>query len=94
MRLIFPHEDHKRKYDMQEAKLAKALLGCFEPGRKDARFKEWDGEDASGCLGQELRWYMEERASVSGFNWSIERLCFVPQCHLFNLLTPSAMSAP
>jgi DNA ligase 4 len=65
MRLIFPHEDHKRKYDMQEAKLAKALLGCFEPGRKDARFKQWDGEDASGCLGQELRWYMEERDSVS-----------------------------
>ncbi|KAH6916220.1 hypothetical protein BKA70DRAFT_1216449 [Coprinopsis sp. MPI-PUGE-AT-0042] len=63
MRLIFPHEDHKRKYDMQEAKLAKALLGCFEPGRKDARFKEWDGEDASGCLGQELRWYLEERDS-------------------------------
>ncbi|KAG2011553.1 DNA ligase I [Coprinopsis cinerea AmutBmut pab1-1] len=60
-RLIFPHEDFKRKYDMQELRLQGLLTQCF--GFNPSRFSEWKSPDASGCLGHELRSILEEMDS-------------------------------
>ncbi|EFI27392.1 hypothetical protein CC1G_14863 [Coprinopsis cinerea okayama7 len=57
-RLIFPHEDFKRKYDMQELRLQGLLAQCF--GFNPSRFSEWKSPDASGCLGHELRSILED----------------------------------
>ncbi|TFK17324.1 hypothetical protein FA15DRAFT_338182 [Coprinopsis marcescibilis] len=57
-RLIFPEEDHKRKYDMKESRLSEMLASCY--GFSKAKFAQWDHSDASGCLGQELRSILEQ----------------------------------
>ena len=58
-RLLFPEEDVRRKYDMQETRLAGYLADCFGI-RKDI-LVNWRGEDREGCLGVEVRKAIEER---------------------------------
>ncbi|KAJ6457176.1 hypothetical protein C8R47DRAFT_173370 [Mycena vitilis] len=51
-RLLFPDEDSRRKYDMQETRLASALANCF--GVSAMALSQWAGDGASGCLGEEV----------------------------------------
>ena len=54
-RFLFPEEDIRRKYALQETRLAQYLvkiLGVSSEGRGE-RLKKWQGEDAIGCLGEE-----------------------------------------
>ncbi|KAI0761805.1 hypothetical protein BD413DRAFT_646329 [Trametes elegans] len=57
-RWLFPEEDFRRKYGMQEMRLAQCLAkvfgvstGCYGRGE---RLRNWQGEDAIGCLGNEV----------------------------------------
>lgn len=63
-RLLFPEEDAKRKYDMQEARLAnaisKALCVSHTPHGRGQRLSTWKAENAVGCLGHEVRKVLEE----------------------------------
>ena len=56
-RFLFPEEDAKRKYDMQETRLAhtisKAL--CLSRKGRGERLAAWKAETAVGCLGLEVR---------------------------------------
>ncbi|KDR65743.1 hypothetical protein GALMADRAFT_148452 [Galerina marginata CBS 339.88] len=52
-RMLFPEEDIRRKYDIQETRMTQLLEQCFGIDRK--AFEKWSLEDASGCLGQELK---------------------------------------
>ena len=58
-RLLFPDEDTKRKYDMQEARLAqtiaKALCGVQIAHGRGECLAAWKAETAVGCLGLEVR---------------------------------------
>ncbi|KAJ2919477.1 hypothetical protein MD484_g929, partial [Candolleomyces efflorescens] len=56
-RLIFPEEDTKRKYDMQETRLVDILATCH--GLESRNFTQWDRLEGSGCLGQEVRTALE-----------------------------------
>ncbi|KAJ6621297.1 hypothetical protein B0H10DRAFT_2017849 [Mycena sp. CBHHK59/15] len=51
-RLLFPEEDIRRKYDMQETRLASALADCF--GISGNHLRRWRAHDSSGCLGEEV----------------------------------------
>ncbi|KAH9933457.1 uncharacterized protein B0H18DRAFT_928466 [Fomitopsis serialis] len=67
-RLLFPEEDAKRKYDMQEARLAQVLSGAFGLlGRGTERARGlaiWKAENAIGCLGFEVRKVLAESRGV------------------------------
>ncbi|KDQ19564.1 hypothetical protein BOTBODRAFT_28144 [Botryobasidium botryosum FD-172 SS1] len=69
-RLLFPEEDVRRKYDIQEARLAKLLpevLGVTADGlgARGSRLVNWAGggslmaRSVSGCLGHEVEHIME-----------------------------------
>lgn len=58
-RLLFPEEDGQRKYDMKEPKLIDELAKCY--GVDPRRFTQWSG--VSGCLGDEVRAYLEQANS-------------------------------
>jgi DNA ligase 4 len=65
--LLFPEDDLRRKYDMQEARLACQLAKCFgvsAEGRGEL-LRRWDGETTLGCLGGEVMKVLEEASSVS-----------------------------
>ncbi|KAJ7695203.1 hypothetical protein B0H17DRAFT_1056785 [Mycena rosella] len=51
-RLLFPEEDARRKYDMQETRLASALADCF--GISADALHQWGSDGSSGCLGEEV----------------------------------------
>ncbi|KAJ7634197.1 hypothetical protein DFH06DRAFT_1221373 [Mycena polygramma] len=51
-RLLFPDEDSRRKYDMQETRLASALANCL--GVSATILCQWAGDGSSGCLGEEV----------------------------------------
>ncbi|KAJ7439863.1 hypothetical protein FB451DRAFT_1445409 [Mycena latifolia] len=51
-RMLFPEEDTRRKYGMQETKLACALANCF--GISAKALDQWRTDGSSGCLGQEV----------------------------------------
>lgn len=61
-RMLFPEEDTRRKYDMQETRLAQYLAECF--GVDGKRFQGWFSESSSGCLGNELRLTLERICPV------------------------------
>ncbi len=61
-RLLFPEEDVRRKYDMQEKRLAQALGDAL--ATSDPRLFKWDQDGASGCLGAEVRHVMEKTSTV------------------------------
>lgn len=56
--LLFPEEDSHRKYDLQEARLSQLLPDCLDtstfPPTSTARLKQWNEQQNSGCLGQEI----------------------------------------
>ncbi|CAA7267386.1 unnamed protein product [Cyclocybe aegerita] len=56
-RLLFPEDDIRRKYEIQEARMTKLLLNCY--GLNARKFDENSLNEASGCLGQELRVVLE-----------------------------------
>ena len=56
----------RRKYDMQETRLAQELAKCIGisvQGRGDA-LKWWNGENSLGCLGEEVKKVIEKGSSV------------------------------
>ncbi|KAJ7435078.1 hypothetical protein B0H11DRAFT_685749 [Mycena galericulata] len=53
-RLLFPEEDARRKYDMQEARLASALADCFGIPAKAKHLRHWGTDGFTGCLGEEV----------------------------------------
>ncbi|KAF9499477.1 hypothetical protein BDN71DRAFT_1442154 [Pleurotus eryngii] len=57
-RLLFPEEDKKRKYELQETKFIPLLANCF--GFSSTSLEKWNAEGNSGCLGCELRRILEE----------------------------------
>ncbi|GLB41971.1 putative DNA ligase N terminus [Lyophyllum shimeji] len=58
-KLLFPDEDHYRKFDMQETRLAQNIAECF--GFDKACLDNWLAENASGCLGEELKLMLQRR---------------------------------
>lgn len=68
-RLLFPEEDVRRKYGLQEIRLAQYLtkiLGVSAAaGGRAERLRKWKGEDALGCLGKEVETVMAGRSTVS-----------------------------
>lgn len=51
-RLLFPEEDARRRYDMQEARLISAVADCF--GISASVLSQWKVDGFSGCLGEEV----------------------------------------
>ena len=68
-RLFFPEEDESRKYGLQEARLASALMDVFaldnDCNGSGAILNGWDGDNAVGCLGTQLRRVLEKGSPVS-----------------------------
>ncbi|KAI0358264.1 hypothetical protein OH77DRAFT_1449955 [Trametes cingulata] len=61
-RMLFPEEDIRRKYGMQETRLAQHLskilgVSSSTDGRGE-RLRKWKGEDCLGCLGDEVETVM------------------------------------
>ncbi|KAF8323539.1 uncharacterized protein EI90DRAFT_2935697 [Cantharellus anzutake] len=59
-RMLFPEEDHSRRYDMQERKLAQMLISVMNLSHNEgACLLKWSensyGHMAAGCLGLELQ---------------------------------------
>ncbi|KAG7443683.1 uncharacterized protein BT62DRAFT_325260 [Guyanagaster necrorhizus] len=61
-RLLFPDEDVRRKYDMQEKQLAQALRDAL--ATSNPRLLKWDQDGASGCLGAEVRQVMDQTSTI------------------------------
>ena len=61
-RLLFPEEDTKRKYEIQEKRLAGYLSGILGVSRK--KLESWDSEGATGCLGNELQRLLAPKFAV------------------------------
>ncbi|KAF7971295.1 hypothetical protein HWV62_21450 [Athelia sp. TMB] len=64
--ILFPEEDSRRKYGMQEARLAQELANCLGvsmKGRGEA-LRQWNGETATGCLGAEIGKVVDSASSV------------------------------
>lgn len=63
-RLLFPDEDAKRKYDMQETRLAqsisRALCVSHKMHERGESLAKWKAETAVGCLGLEVRRVIQE----------------------------------
>ncbi|KAJ7245174.1 hypothetical protein B0H12DRAFT_1211485 [Mycena haematopus] len=62
-RLLFPEEDTRRKYDMQETRLASALADCF--GTSAIPLRQWAADGSSGCLGEELLKVLNKTSSYA-----------------------------
>lgn len=60
-RLLFPEEDVRRKYGIQENRLASFLAKWI--GVPDRKLQCWKAAGASGCLGLELRQMLVIRSS-------------------------------
>ena len=58
-RMLFPEEDQRRRYDMQEKKLAQVIISALHLSRDDAvPLSGWSGNDnhhVAGCFGTELQ---------------------------------------
>ncbi|KAJ7043390.1 hypothetical protein C8F04DRAFT_718106 [Mycena alexandri] len=62
-RLLFPEEDTRRKYEMQETRLAAALADCF--GISATPLRQWGTDGSSGCLGDEVLDILNKSSSYS-----------------------------
>ncbi|KAF8817586.1 hypothetical protein BYT27DRAFT_7227272 [Phlegmacium glaucopus] len=60
-RMLFPEEDIRRRFDIQETKMTQLLADCF--GVEAKVFQKWSLEESSGCLGQELKVVLERSCS-------------------------------
>lgn len=61
-RLLFPEEDAKRKYDIQETRLARYLSEAL--GIPLEKLENWDSRDATGCFGAELERLLQLKSPV------------------------------
>lgn len=61
-KLLFPEEDHARKYDMQETRLSQHLAECFSVNSQN--FQSWCSENSSGCLGAEVKVVLDKICPV------------------------------
>lgn len=61
-RLLFPEEDIKRKYDIQETRLANYLSQCL--GLPRDNLENWNSNDSPGCLGNELKRLLQPKFPV------------------------------
>lgn len=70
-RLLFPDHDADRKYGMQEARLAQYLAEIIgvstSPGGRGNALVNWNGENAVGCLGNEVQDVLEKSTSVTAY---------------------------
>ena len=61
--------DVKRRYDMQEARLAQHLAQVFgvsrDSGGRGLRLSRWNADGSSGCLGTEVGEILAAAAGVS-----------------------------
>lgn len=67
--LLFPEEDSRRKYDMQETRLAQELTKCFGismQGRGE-NLRCWNGETTTGCLGGEVAKVLRSASSAGDY---------------------------
>lgn len=64
-KLLFPEEDHHRKYNMQETRLAEHLAECF--GLNSRQLQQWCEGNSSGCLGEELKLVLRTFSTVRVF---------------------------
>ncbi|KAF8892101.1 hypothetical protein BD779DRAFT_1510846 [Infundibulicybe gibba] len=81
-RLLFPEEDARRKYHMQETTLAKALGQSL--GLDPAHLDKWAADGSSGCLGEELKALLE--ASYPDMDGGISPLSILQVDHLLDEL--------
>ncbi|KAH9479593.1 Enoyl-[acyl-carrier-protein] reductase, mitochondrial [Psilocybe cubensis] len=65
-KFLFPEEDWRRRYDIQEKTMAKLLQECY--GINEALFDSLSLEESSGCLGEELKVVLNQRTSEEGQN--------------------------
>jgi DNA ligase-4 len=66
-RWLFPEQDLRRKYAMQEKRLASQLADALAlPQQATTRLMGWHKDARVGCLGGELKQILEERGQVSG----------------------------
>ncbi|GBE86340.1 predicted protein [Sparassis crispa] len=92
-RLLFPEEDVRRKYGMQETRLGLHLsnvlaLSNITHGR-GRRLMHWNSQGALGCLGVEVRDIMSESSAVTESSISITEV----DALLTELATTCAFSA-
>ncbi|KAH9849855.1 hypothetical protein C2E23DRAFT_877883 [Lenzites betulinus] len=77
-RMLFPEEDIRRKYGMQEPRLAQCvtkILGVSSaPKGRGHRLKNWKGGDALGCLGNEVATVMAGSSTVYTSSISLARV--------------------
>jgi len=64
-RLLFPEDDVKRRYDIQETRMCQLLVDALGISARD--FEKWALEESSGCLGEEVRSVMERHGQVGLF---------------------------
>ncbi|KAF9005904.1 ATP-dependent DNA ligase [Cyathus striatus] len=57
LRFLFPEEDIRRKYEIQEARLIKHLTESL--GLNKDALKGWSDEESVGCLGEEVKKALE-----------------------------------
>jgi DNA ligase 4 len=81
--LLFPEEDSRRKYDMQETRLSRELAKCFGVSMKGRgeSLRLWNGETTVGCLGGEVMKVLDEASSVSESNHVDFPTLFLIQLH-------------
>lgn len=67
-RLLFPEEDARRKYDMQEARLARELCRAFGISSDDrgGALYRWKEAGGSGVLGKEVENVLGPTLTVRG----------------------------
>ena len=67
--LLFPDMDVNRRYDMQEARLAKHLAQVFglsgNSGGRGSHLSRWNADGSSGCLGAEVSKVLAAATGVS-----------------------------
>lgn len=67
-RLLFPEEDSRRKYDMQETRLSQLLVDCLGISAtgydRGCGLRCWANKGISGCLGTEVQKVMAQASSV------------------------------
>ncbi|KAF7977593.1 hypothetical protein HWV62_3192 [Athelia sp. TMB] len=91
--ILFPEEDSRRKYGMQEARLAQELANCLGvsmKGRGEA-LRQWNGETATGCLGAEIGKVVDSASSLDNSHISPLSLADVERL-LNELASTSAFS--
>lgn len=84
-RLFFPEEDVRRKYELQETRLARHLADIFSvstsSNSRGTRLRDWKSEKTLGCLGNEVRTVLEASSPVSIFG-STPATGALSSCHL------------